>query len=53
MAGVCGQVALSMQPAFFTNISKELNYNQIIDMYSIAPIYIFPIVHGNETHALI
>ncbi|CAD8069355.1 unnamed protein product [Paramecium sonneborni] len=53
LAGVCGQVAISMQPAYFANISKELNFNQIVDMYSIAPIFIYPIVHNNKTFALI
>ncbi|CAD8159889.1 unnamed protein product [Paramecium octaurelia] len=53
IAGVCGQVAISQSPAYFANISKELNYNEIIDMYSIAPIFIYPIVHKNKTHAII
>ncbi|CAK70692.1 unnamed protein product (macronuclear) [Paramecium tetraurelia] len=53
LAGVCGQVAISKQPAYFTNISKELNFNQIVDMYSIAPLFVYPIVHNNQTYALI
>ncbi|CAD8071565.1 unnamed protein product [Paramecium sonneborni] len=53
IAGVCGQVAINQAPAYFMNISKELNYNEKIDMYSIAPIFIYPIIHKSQTYALI
>ncbi|CAD8157525.1 unnamed protein product [Paramecium pentaurelia] len=53
IARICGQVAINQQPAYYANISKELNYNEIIDMYSIAPIFIYPIVHKSKTYAII
>ncbi|KAM3147358.1 hypothetical protein pb186bvf_000609 [Paramecium bursaria] len=53
ITGLCGDVAKNKSAAFFQNISKEVNFNQIIDLYSIIPVYIYPIVHQNQTVGVI
>ncbi|CAD8169123.1 unnamed protein product [Paramecium pentaurelia] len=53
IAGVCGQIAQDKKPAFFSNLTKQVHYNQLIDMYTLAPVYIYPILKDNECKAVI
>lgn len=53
VTGVCGQAVKLQQPCFFQNLAKEVQYNSLVDLYSIAPVYMFPIVGEGRTHAVI
>ncbi|CAD8111176.1 unnamed protein product [Paramecium sonneborni] len=53
IAGVCGLIAQEKKPAFFSNLTKQVHYNQLIDMYTLAPVYIYPILNNDQCLAVI
>ncbi|CAD8099818.1 unnamed protein product [Paramecium sonneborni] len=53
IAGVCGLIAQEKKPAFFSNLTKQVHFNQLIDMYTLAPVYIYPILNNDQCQAVI
>jgi hypothetical protein len=47
--GVTGQIVMQKTPSFFKQIAQNTNFNDQVDIASLLPIYMYPIVKRGAT----